>query len=181
MNGVYRVTIRIKEKNQILEGLGLSSTLFGSVCNISLNFNSGVFMLGSFNNSNYEMKLDEQQVLTFKINEHFIKTDENYNIRVSDDDYAEIVETRTIGSTIYISVKAKKAGRVTVGVSATGRRAGDDEEQAYTSSADLIIYSDTADNTWKMVLLWVILGIYGVGFICMLIIFLVKSRKNSVK
>lgn len=81
-----------------------------------------------------------------------------------------------------IEVKTKKAGTFNIKAKVVGSRAGFAEDKEYETSIQIVSKKSQSDKNHTLrIVIYVLLGIFGVALLVSLVILLVKSRKISVK
>ena len=175
--GYYSITIIVNEKNFLIGNIQISDEVFRA----QNNFRCEEFTLGSFVKTRYEMSVNETQVITFRYTSNYEELEGTLRVVVSNENYAEIKETKIVGDIIYITVEAKQAGKVNIMVESKGSRANTDVVETYSRTATIKIEDENSNSRWKTTFMWVVLGVYGVIFVSILVISVVKNKRNGVK
>lgn len=168
--GYYTVEYKLKETRKESD---TSVVLY-------LNFDvyASYFIIGSFTNVDYKVNKGETKMITFKISPSFVVAD-NFKVETTDNSIATCTYY-VEGSVCYINLTGVSEGEIKIKVSADGGRTAGGEVKNYSCSTAVKIL-DPNKKSGSEIFLWVILGVYGVGFATFLIISLVKSRKFGVK
>lgn len=136
-----------------------------------------LFALGAFTNVGYEVDVGETKLIYFDVSSYFEQTGD-IKVYVSDKNKASTTYYVKDGF-LNIELTGLKKGDIKIFVEATGKRIGTEEISTFTcSTAAKIKYVGKSSSE---IFLWVILCIYGVGFVIFIAISLVKARKFSVK
>lgn len=175
--GYYSITIIVNEKNFLIGNIQINDEVFRA----QNSFRCEEFTLGSFINTRYEMSINETQVITFRYASNYEELDGSLRVVVSNENYAEVKEIKIVGNMIYITVEAKHAGKVNIMVESKGSRANTDVVETYSRTATIKIENENTNSRWKIIFLWVVLGVYVVIFTSILVISVVKNKRNGVK
>lgn len=168
-SGYHTLSINIKEKSSLRE----TSVLYYTINIEALEFN-----IGSFDKNEYELNVDETLFISFKISSEFIK-ESDFVIEVEDKSLAEVTYYIE-GNVCNINLKSLKKGRTKLIVKATGSYSGSYEIVEYKEEVSIEIKNPNEKSSSEL-FLWLVLGIYGVGFVTFIVISLVKARQTSVK
>lgn len=135
------------------------------------------FTLGSFNLPDYMVENGQTKRLVFTISNGFV-FDGDIVVRCSDNSTATVTYYKQ-GNKLNIDVKGLKKGSVNIYVQALGNREGH-ESELFVSRTVVRVNASTTSN-FTQILLWTCLGIMCAALLSMLVISVVKARKNSVK
>lgn len=144
----------------------------------SIDVYAEYFVLGSFTNVDYVINVDEKSLIKFKISSYFEVLDE---IEVELLDKTLATTTYYVKDGVcYIEISGVKEGDTKISVSAKGQKPGTYETKVFKASTAIEIKNPNKKSASE-IFLWVILGIYGVGFAIFIVISLVKARRFGVK
>lgn len=137
------------------------------------------FDLGAFDNASYSLEKGEIISFNFKLVNDFV-LDGEIEVVVSDTNIAEATYYVS-RNTCQIQVLGKDKGTVTVSVRADGHRVGESETASYEVTTRLTV--NEQDSLWdfKIIILWITLGLYLIGIIIYVIIAIVKHKKHGVR
>lgn len=155
------------------------SSSSSAVVYIPYSVNAQMFVFGAFTNIDYEFEKGETKQIYFKISSYFEFDEESIEVLIDDKKKASVTYYVEDGL-CHIKVKGLKAGDTSISVRVTGGRRGLNESEVYECSTDIKV-TDSDEKSDTEVFLWVILGIYAVGFGIFVVISLVKARRVSVK
>ena len=170
MIGSHKLEVRLYE-NRILEK---NVPVFYYSTNISVND----FVIGAFSGFDYKFKVNEKNAITFNISSYF-KSNGDIIVELEDQDLANVSYYIKDGI-IYIELEGLKKGETKINIKATALKPGLNQVLDFSCSAD-VEFEDIAKKPSSEVFLWVVLGVYGVGFTIFVVISLVKARRVSVK
>lgn len=147
------------------------------ILNYTCPFYIDEFVLGKFVFPEYEINANETKVLVFNVSSGLI-LDSDIKVSCSDNSIAEITSYENNGK-LEISVKGLKRGNVKIKVEVEGHREGGDT-LTYSSDVTVRVLNSNVSN-FTLIVLWISLGFFSAVLLIIMLISVVKVRKNSVK
>ncbi len=137
------------------------------------------FIFGAFTDIDYRFEKDEPTIIYFKISSYFIFDEESILVFINDKKKADVTYYLE-GNMCKITVTGLKKGDTSISVQIDGAKRGAFESKTYKSTTKIVITDEDAKSS-EEVFVWVLLGVYAVGFGIFVVISLVKARRVGVK
>lgn len=138
------------------------------------------FVLGSFQTDSLKIDKGEEKLFVFYFSKSF-DYQKNFVVTVSDKKVATVTNYYVNNGVGYISIKGNKGGSVKLSVQADGtRKYGNFASEKYTVEKTLKIEAPD-NNSFSIIIMWVVFGIYCVSLLIYVIISFVNARRFGVK